>query len=463
MQSNKRQYGIDIHDFHENCRLHSNIDSIWHKRYIHAACLLEFGLLLNSTVALAEEWLPPPEPETEPARAPFRTHHADEAREETLPFSTQPVLRVWSDAYHEHGEKTRSSILGLSINGFRQFGMEWMVTSGVDVDYSSTHPNASDDAGWRLGFREFHIRHNAGTWWMEAGRINVRNGVATGYNPSDFYRMGAISATRTRDPQRLRESRLGAVQLRAGTRMIGSEWTVSLSPSLHDRESPAWYDPRWGAVNGGASQHGLEISLPRWNGVFSQLLWQHRSDIGDSIGANVNAPFGQATIIYAEWARTHRKALGALAQNSDVHTSTVQQWSTGLRFTSDLRITLGLEWQYNGAGLSRDEWSDMWQFASTTGAARALADAGRSCDPLARNSMMISLLWERFGHRDAELNCFLRRNQTDHSRLGWCEWRYKGTDDEWSLSISRADGQARSEFAAIAQRWSMAMRWRHYW
>ncbi|MDO5056369.1 MAG: hypothetical protein Q4E06_03445 [Lautropia sp.] len=431
------------------------------------------ALMLVSTLismpAVADDWLPPAdsEPATEaPAGDDGLELPPSEEMTEAQEFATDgrtSAWRAWSDLYHEHGSKVRSSILGLSSSWSQSFGPQWQATANVDLDYTDTDPNTAGDTGWRLGLRELYLRHSAAGWWAEVGRINVRNGVATGYNPSDFMRAGAISAARTRDPQRLRESRLGAVQLRLGTRLADTEWVLSASPSIHDGRNPDWYDPRWGAVNGGASQHGLEISLPRWQGVFSQLLWQHRGDIGNSIAANVNASIGQAAIVYGEWARSPRPAIIELSRRADVSSTHVHQWAAGFSYTTESRITFGLEWQHNGAGLSRDEWLGDWQSADPAGLGRSFAEASTYSDPLSRDSVMVSMLWERFGHRNADLNCLWRRNQADRSHLGWCEWRYKGNEDEWSVAASRLSGEQRSEFGALGQRWSVALRWRHYW
>ena len=46
------------------------------------------------------------------------------------------------------------------------------------------------------------------------GRINVRNGAALGYNPTDFFRSGALRSVVSIDPNSLRENRLGTVMLR---------------------------------------------------------------------------------------------------------------------------------------------------------------------------------------------------------------------------------------------------------
>lgn len=420
-----------------------------------ATLLLVAGLMIQQA-STADDWLPPAD-ESLPADS------AENPGEENAGSgfsgdSGLSSLKGWTDIYLDQGSKTRSRVFGLTTAWSTSIDA-WQLVSNADLDYVWLRPEPGNQPRWRLGLRELYARRSASDWWVEFGRINVRNGVAQGYNPSDFSRAGAISVTRTRDPQRLRESRLGAVQLRAGSRFLGSQWVASISPSIHDSERIRWYDPRFGAVNGGESQQSIDVTLPRWQGIFSQLMWQHRGDGRNSFGANINAGIGQSAIVYAELASTRRTALASLARGLDSRDERVQQWAAGLTYTTDARITLGFEWQHNGAGLSRSDWQQM----SAPQVGLAMQDAAANSDPLSRNSLMLTLLWERFGLRDADLNCLWRRNQSDHSQLTWCEWRYKGDADEWSVALSRQHGNARAEFGILQQSWAMAMRWRHYW
>lgn len=427
---------------------------------IHLASALTWlALITHATPTLADDWLPPVDADMPEGTD---TDTGSDAAEAGTDAAASP-LRIWSDLFHDHGSTVRSSIAGISASLSKAVDAHWQVGASVDLDHSRTKPDTTGESRWRLGVRELYVRRTDDSWWMEAGRINVRNGVATGYNPSDFLRTNSIAFARTRDPQRLRESRLGAVQLRAGSRLHEMEWAVSVSPRISEPRDPAWHDPRWGAVNHGASQQSLEISLPRWQGVFSQLIWQHHGDAGNRFGASLNTAVGQSAILYAEWASIRRVPLMALANRDAATMDRVAQWATGFSYTTSSRITVGLEWQHNGAGLSRSDWQGDWQRLDPASQGRVVTDAAASSDPLSRHALMASMLWERFGHRNADLNCLWRRNQSDHSHMTWCEWRYKGEADEWSVAGTRLNGSSRSEFGMLDQRWSVALRWRHFW
>ena len=56
--------------------------------------------------------------------------------------------------------------------------------------------------------------------WIDLGRINLKSGVAVGYNPTDFFRTRAVVEPLTADPTVLREDRLGTLML-LGTARLG--------------------------------------------------------------------------------------------------------------------------------------------------------------------------------------------------------------------------------------------------
>src|SRR5262249_56082061 len=66
-----------------------------------------------------------------------------------------------------------------------------------------------------VGFGE---REGSGKWfggaYRDGGRINLKSGVAIGFNPTDFFKTRAVVEPLSIDPAVLREDRLGTVMLR---------------------------------------------------------------------------------------------------------------------------------------------------------------------------------------------------------------------------------------------------------
>ena len=98
---------------------------------------------------------------------------------------------------------------------------DWRLAPGLSVTYSGrlnlraedtlpipTHENVRHD------FREGYASWTpAPQLFLEAGRINLKSGVAAGYNPTDFFKTRAVVEPLTSDPQALREDRLGTAML----------------------------------------------------------------------------------------------------------------------------------------------------------------------------------------------------------------------------------------------------------
>ncbi len=67
---------------------------------------------------------------------------------------------------------------------------------------------------------------------LDLGRINARFGVATGYNPTDYFRTNSLRSLVSVDPNSLKKNRQGAFMLRGPTLWADGALTAVLSPRL---------------------------------------------------------------------------------------------------------------------------------------------------------------------------------------------------------------------------------------
>ncbi|TJZ77664.1 hypothetical protein [Chitiniphilus eburneus] len=352
----------------------------------------------------------------------------------------------------------------LGLDGYvtRRIGADWRATLNVRVDVDS-EPGAGLDAdNLSLTLRELYASRSGDDWAVNIGRINIRDGVATGFNPSDVFRDGALLARRTADPATLRESRLGVVGVRAQHSLAGGTLAGMLVPALSNGTPEHWYDPRWGAVNDGQAQAYLMYALPRWEGLYSNVVF-HAMDHGATTwGFNLTNNIGRSVVAYLEYANTRRPRLLDLAQDADAAPQRYSQAATGFSFSTEWNQTLTVEYDYNGGGLDRDDWRNAWQSLSPAQVGRALGIAGQRQDPLTEHSVMGMVQWDRFLAHDADLNCLIRASLVDDSRFAWCEWRNRWPRTELALSASWADGDANSEYGAAGQAWMLAAKLRAY-
>lgn len=339
-------------------------------------------------------------------------------------------------------------------------GVRALLSGRVDVDSQPgaglTHRNLS------LTVREAYVGGDFGNWTIEAGRMNIRDGVAIGYSPTDVFRAGSLPVRRTEDPARLRESRLGVVGLRVQRRTPWGDFTALAAPKLGVTQEPSWYDPMWGAVNDGRAQLYLKYTPLRWHGMYSNVIWHEAEGGARTFGLNATNNIGQSMVAYAELVSTRQSSLAALVSEPSAPRTAFFQWSAGLSVSTDWRQTVTLELAHNAGGIRRGDWTGPWQLADADRLGAVFAEAAHRQDPLSRNSAMLLLQWDRFGHIDVDLTCLARLNFSDESRLGWCEWRYKQPAAEWSLSLSRFHGGSRSEFGAAQQPWAVGAKARFF-
>jgi hypothetical protein len=140
-----------------------------------------------------------------------------------------------------------------SLDGTYQWNLSEAVTANFSNRLNLTEWN---DSGFpthknpRNDFREGYL-----TWepltrnYLEAGRINVRNGVALGFNPTDFFKTNTLIDTASLDPSVIREDRLGVLMLRGQTIWAGGSASIAFAPKVQQplalTASTPGIDPRF--------------------------------------------------------------------------------------------------------------------------------------------------------------------------------------------------------------------------
>jgi hypothetical protein len=287
----------------------------------------------------------------------------------------------------------------------------------------------------------------------------VRNGVALGYNPTDYFRAGALRSIVSLDPASLRENRLGSAMLRGQTLWTTGSLTALYSPGLASQPSDSTFNPDLGATNRRA----------RWQLAASQKLsdalnpqWLLSGGAGQSaqLGLNLTALPNDATVVYLEWSGGRAPSLAAQALAGRDDAVFRSRMSTGLTYTTPNNISLTAEYQYNGAGLDQAGWNALRRGPpSAYGLYRGFV--ANLQDPSTRDQVFLYAVWQDALVKRLDFTAMVRYDAIDHSRLQWLEARYHWSRVDVAVQAQLNTGRQGSDYGALPERrlWQALIRY----
>jgi hypothetical protein len=302
----------------------------------------------------------------------------------------------------------------------------------------------------RLDLREAAVQWHAGDQGVfELGRVNLRQGVATGFNPTDFFKSRSAVDLSTRDPEELRVNRLGTVVLSGQYVGADESLMVALAPHLAPPASLVRSEPPPG-LRLGDTNHADRVLVKGQLGPaipFRPELLAFRDDAGWRAGVNLTQAVGRQTTLFLEYAGGRRQSIlrQALEDGVALHdlpaaarTSLAvpdgkrwqDQLAAGWTWTSSGNISFTTEFDYNRAGFGADDWQ-RWRAVGTSGSTGARLAwylrgyAATEQEPLFRRNLFLRMQWDRAGSRDLYVTAFLNRNLDDGSSMGQVSLEYR--------------------------------------
>lgn len=296
----------------------------------------------------------------------------------------------------------------------------------------------------------------------DLGRINVRNGVATGYNPSDYFREGAVRAPISINPASLRENRQGSIMLRAQRLWDGGSLTALYAPALASRPNPEGLALDVGATN--ARHRALLALSQRIGGLTPQFLMLHEEARATRFGLNVTGLLNDATVAYLEWSGGRSPTQLADALEAVVPPCGCSTWrnrvAAGLGYTTADKLSLTFEFQHNGAGLDGDGWSALRQGpVALYGQYRQAVRVSQELPT--RRALFAQALWQNALMPRLDLGLMHNLDLVDRSRRLWAEARYHVDSMEYALQWVLHEGEAGSVYGAVpeARGWQVLARY----
>ena len=300
---------------------------------------------------------------------------------------------------------------------------------------------------------------------IDMGRINIHDGVAMGYNPTDYFRLGAVRSVVSSDPSSLKANRQGSVMLRDQALWDSGSFTVLYSPKISDQASNDSFNPNWGATN---SQDRFLISIGQKisDSIKPQFLIYKETDLPVQLGFNLTGLINDAMVVYVEWSGGLSPSLltQALTQQGVAPTDDTtfrNNVSTGITYTTTNNISLTAELEYNDRGMDKTNWDALY------GNSPAMYGLYRNWLQVAQESPTKKSIFLYGKWQDALINhldfsIMERFDAVDYSRLTWLETRYHFGSSEFALQWQSNSGQSLSNYGAAPQIQSWQVLFRLY-
>jgi hypothetical protein len=336
----------------------------------------------------------------------------------------------------------------------------------------------------RHDLREAYLAWDRGNGlFVQVGRINLRNGVALGFNPTDFFKTRAVVEPVSADPTVLREDRLGTLMLQGQKIWSHASLMVAIAPKFANNTAPysdtnlPSFNPMFDRTNA-HTRALVKASFDLFDDVNPELLAY--DEAGQTrMGLNLTRGFGQTVIGYVEWAAARRSSLthdafadgfetGILPPASPIPVGYERSFSNdlaiGASYATRMGITFDLEFDYHQAGLSGTDWHDWFDAGAKDAGNPALLGqlwflrgyAADQQEPLARDSMFLRADWQNAFIRDLALTGFVDTDLRDSSGLAQIAADYY-ISPQWTVG-ALADvnfGGRRSDFGSLPQNFSV--------
>lgn len=250
------------------------------------------------------------------------------------------------------------------------------------------HTEDGGGLGWseaaRFDLREAYVLHQSGNLTFEIGRINIRNGVAQGFNPVDFFRAQDVGQRPDLDPSEARRNRLGVVAARVGYLWDTGAASFAYLPRITGGDDLLQDRAVWG-LNLGATNPTermlFSVTQELTEGVSPEVFALiEEGDVTAGVAASVSV--GDNWLIYGEATRgaglslmdaafADARTQGRLSRpiaaeyGAGEGRQLITRAALGVSYTAPSNIVATLEYHHNGAGFSAADWDRYFALAGT--------------------------------------------------------------------------------------------------
>ncbi|WP_144290324.1 hypothetical protein [Chitinilyticum litopenaei] len=292
----------------------------------------------------------------------------------------------------------------------------------------------------------------AATQIYDLGRVNLRHGVALGFNPSDFFKAGALRSVTSLAPASLRENRLGTGLARGQWLWDGGSVSAVYAPKLGDTRSSAPLDADFGASN--PRERGLLVLSQTFTDWLNPQ-WLLFTEAGQrpQFGLNLSLLATDASVLYVEYAGGQTASQIDRALGRPAAESFQSQLAAGFTQTFASKLSLTLEYQYSSAAPDAGEWRALQHAGQDYGRYRGWVGTMQALTT--REALFAYASWPDFPLAKAELTAMLRHDLVDQSSLAWLQAQYHFERADLVVQWQYNHGDALSVYGALPARQSL--------
>lgn len=336
-------------------------------------------------------------------------------------------------------------------------GVRAVLSDRLDLFHNNGGPPTQDANTLREAYLSWARRDDQ---IIDIGRVNLRHGAAMGFNPTDWFKEGALRSIVSPDPLMLRENRQGTVVLQGQTLWSSAALTAAVSPKLGSAANSATFALDAGATNP-RSRWLLAGSYKFSDRLNPELLLYGGVDTPTQIGLNLSTLVGDATVVYGEFSAGKGRSLVTQALQLPEAERNQRRAALGLTYTTGFNLSVTAEAEYNSAAPDRDQWNAL-PGLDPTGPLRLLATAQTLQDLPMRRAWFFHATWKDALLRRLDVSGFLLRDAETSSRSQWLEARYRWDRVDLAVQWQLYSGAAGSVYGTVPQRRMIELALRAY-
>lgn len=323
-----------------------------------------------------------------------------------------------------------------------------VLSDRLDLSRSSEAPRETNVNTLREAYLSWHASPDL---IGDVGRINLRYGAASGFNPTDYFKAGALRSIVSPDPESLRENRQGTFAVQAQKLWSGSSLTAAFSPRLGSTSTSS--DSTF-AFDAGATNPRNRWLLAASHKVAEefnpQLLLHGGAGTPTQAGLNLSGLVNTATVAFLEFSIGKGRSLIAQTLGTAEPERTQRRAALGLTYTTPFNLSLTAEAEYSSAAPDHQQWKDFNESAPGN-SSRLLATSVALQDLPVRQATFFYATWRDMAIRNLDLSAFIRRESVTGSRAQWIESRYRWDNVDLALRWQGYSGERKSLYGIVPQ------------